>query len=72
MEDSMRRFAGLLFALAAFVPLASCGGGQESDTTPVAVVGPMTGQYATFGAQMRNGSEMAVSDINEAGGDLGK
>ena len=68
----MRRFAGLLFALAAFVPLASCGGGQESDTTPVAVVGPMTGQYATFGAQMRNGSEMAVSDINEAGGVLGK
>jgi branched-chain amino acid transport system substrate-binding protein len=72
MEVSMTRFAGLLFALAASLSLASCGGGSESDTTPIAVVGPMTGQYATFGAQMKNGSEMAVHDINEAGGVLGK
>ena len=68
----MTRFAGLLFALAASLSLASCGGGSESDTTPVAVVGPMTGQYATFGQQMKNGSEMAVEDINAAGGVLGK
>ena len=68
----MRRFAGLIFALAASMSLASCGGGSESDTTPVAVVGPMTGQYATFGAQMKNGAEMAANDINEAGGVLGK
>ncbi len=68
----MTRFAGLFLALAASLSLASCGGGAESDTTPVSVVGPMTGQYATFGAQMKNGAEMAVNDINEAGGVLGK
>jgi branched-chain amino acid transport system substrate-binding protein len=28
----------------------------------------MTGQYATFGAQMKAGAEMAVADINAAGG----
>ncbi len=31
-------------------------------------VGPMTGQYAAFGEQLRAGSEMAVADINAAGG----
>lgn len=34
----------------------------------VAVAGPMTGQYASFGAQMRVGAEQAVKDINAAGG----
>ena len=36
------------------------------------MVGPMTGQYASFGAQMKNGAELAVEDINAAGGVLGK
>ncbi|MFO1350208.1 MAG: ABC transporter substrate-binding protein [Gammaproteobacteria bacterium] len=30
--------------------------------------GPMTGQYATFGEQLKRGAEMAVADINAAGG----
>ena len=38
----------------------------------VATVGPMTGQYASFGAQMRVGAEMAVKDLNAAGGVLGE
>jgi len=49
-----------------------CSGGDEGKTTPIAVVGPVTGQYASFGAQMQNGAEMAVEDINAAGGVLGK
>jgi branched-chain amino acid transport system substrate-binding protein len=32
----------------------------------------MTGQYASFGTQMKNGAEMAVADINAAGGLLGQ
>lgn len=39
---------------------------------PIAVVGPMTGQYAAFGAQMKAGAEQAVADINKAGGLLGQ
>ena len=42
-----------------------------ADTT-IAVVGPMTGQYAAFGAQYKAGAEMAVEDINAAGGVLGE
>jgi branched-chain amino acid transport system substrate-binding protein len=67
----MQRIAGLLIALAALT-LAGCGGGDWDNTTPVAIVGPITGQYASFGAQMKNGGEMAVADINAAGGVLGK
>jgi len=38
----------------------------------IATAGPMTGQYASFGAQMKAGAEMAVEDINAAGGVLGE
>jgi len=34
----------------------------------VGVAGPITGQYAAFGEQMKRGAEMAVKDINAAGG----
>ncbi len=69
----MKRFAGLFAALAVAVVMAACGdGGKGSDTIPIAVVGPVTGQYASFGQQMTNGAQMAVDDINAAGGVLGK
>jgi branched-chain amino acid transport system substrate-binding protein len=32
----------------------------------------MTGQYASFGTQLKNGAELAVADINAAGGVLGR
>src|SRR6201981_1980886 len=38
----------------------------------VAVAGPMTGGESAFGRQMKNGAEMAVADLNAAGGLLGK
>jgi len=38
----------------------------------IATAGPMTGQYAAFGEQMKRGAEMAVKDINAKGGVLGQ
>src|ERR1700758_4885682 len=38
----------------------------------VAVAGPMTGGESAFGRQLKNGAEMAIADINAAGGVLGK
>ena len=68
----MTRNTGLIAVLFATLSLAACGDGGDDKTTKVAVVGPVTGQYASFGAQMKNGAELAVEDINAAGGVLGK
>ena len=38
----------------------------------IAGIGPLTGEYATFGQQMKEGAEQAVADINKAGGVLGQ
>jgi branched-chain amino acid transport system substrate-binding protein len=38
----------------------------------IAVAGPMTGGESAFGRQMKNGADMAVAEINAAGGVLGK
>ncbi len=38
----------------------------------VAIAGPMTGQYASAGDQIRKGAEMAIADINARGGVLGE
>ena len=38
----------------------------------ISTAGPITGQYASFGEQMKRGAEMAVADINAAGGVLGQ
>jgi branched-chain amino acid transport system substrate-binding protein len=46
-------------------------GSAHADIT-IATAGPMTGQYASFGAQMKAGAEQAVEDINAAGGVLGQ
>jgi branched-chain amino acid transport system substrate-binding protein len=45
--------------------------GAQADII-IAVAAPMTGQYASFGEQMRRGAEMAVKDINAKGGVLGQ
>ena len=38
----------------------------------IATAGPMTGQYASFGEQMKRGAEAAVAAINAKGGVLGQ
>ncbi len=42
-----------------------------ADDITIATAGPVTGQYAIFGEQMVRGAQMAVADINAAGGVLG-
>jgi branched-chain amino acid transport system substrate-binding protein len=57
-------------------PLVLAGGrsalAQGSGPIRIATAGPMTGQYAAFGGQMRAGAEQAVTDLNAAGGVLGR
>lgn len=56
-------------AAAALLALAATG--AQADIK-IATAGPMTGQYASFGEQMKKGAEAAVRDINAAGGVLGQ
>ncbi len=56
-------------ALGAAMALSTAAYAQD---IPVAVAGPMTGGESAFGRQMKNGADLAVADINAAGGVLGK
>jgi branched-chain amino acid transport system substrate-binding protein len=38
----------------------------------IGTAGPITGEYAAFGQQMKAGAEQAVADLNKAGGLLGQ
>jgi len=65
----MGKSSVLTAATAIFVLLMARPG--QADIT-IAVVGPMTGPTAAFGEQMRRGAEVAVEDLNKAGGVLGQ
>ena len=56
---------------AALLALGGFSGAALADLT-VAIAGPMTGQYASAGDQIRKGAEMAIADINARGGVLGQ
>lgn len=63
--------AGLGLATADLGPLHSPAAAADKTLT-IAVGGPLTGANAAFGAQIKNGTEQAVEDINAAGGILGQ
>src|SRR5947199_10486194 len=68
-ERSMKnlRLAGLAFTAS----MALAGTAFAQETLRIGVAGPMTGQYASFGQQLKNGAEMALADVNAAGGVMG-
>jgi branched-chain amino acid transport system substrate-binding protein len=65
----MRKSHIIGLALGASLALSTAAFAQD---IPVAVAGPMTGGESAFGIQMKNGAELAVADLNAAGGVLGK
>ena len=66
----MTSFTSARAALLAFsASFVTCGAFAD---IAIGVAGPMSGQYASVGEQMRLGVEAAVADINAAGGVLGQ
>lgn len=47
-------------------------GAAQAQDLKMAMIGPITGPNAAFGAQIKNGVEQAAADINAAGGILGR
>jgi branched-chain amino acid transport system substrate-binding protein len=66
----MRKLRLTLLGAAAALAVAATSAAQAD--VLIATVGPITGQYASFGEQMKRGLEMAVADVNAAGGVLGE
>jgi branched-chain amino acid transport system substrate-binding protein len=60
----------ILAGLALGLSLAVSGTAQAQ--IKLGVAGPTTGNNAAFGAQLKNGAEQAVADINAAGGVMGQ
>ncbi|MBV9538748.1 MAG: branched-chain amino acid ABC transporter substrate-binding protein [Acidisphaera sp.] len=61
----------LLAGAAAFAATAMVATAAQAQIK-IASAGPMTGSYASFGQQLKEGAEQAVKDINAQGGVLGK
>ncbi len=68
----MRTFMYSLLAVGAVSTLALTAGVAHAQDINIATAGPMTGQNAAFGEQLKRGAEAAVADINAAGGVTGK
>jgi len=64
--------AGLLAGLA--LGVAGCGGdgGSSSDEVKIVIEGPISGDQASTGTDMRNAARLAVDQANAAGGVLGR
>ncbi len=43
-------------------------GGDQGGTLLIGGVGPLTGDYSTYGVSVQNGAQIAVDEINKAGG----
>ena len=69
MKKILCLVAALVMAIAC---LAGCsGGGEAADGSKTLIIGgsgPLTGDYATYGVSVKNGAQIAVDEINEAGG----
>ena len=68
----MRKLTLPLLAAAAVATALSVSPVKAADTITIGMAGPITGDLAEFGAQLKRGAERAVADINAAGGVLGK
>src|SRR5215470_19705424 len=64
----------ILLGLVGVLALMSCTGAKSDSSSEIVIgeFGSLTGTTATFGISTRNGIDMAVDDLNKAGGLLGK
>lgn len=72
MKNWKKMMSAALTAAMTVTMLAGCGGGEtekgSSDTIKIGGIGPVTGDVAIYGEAVKNGAELAVKEINEAGG----
>lgn len=71
----LKKAASVALASALVVSMAACGSNDGSDsgssdatTFKIGSIGPTTGDNAIYGTAVKNGIQLAVDEINEAGG----
>ena len=72
-KNFAKKFAvSAMTVLMAATLLTGCGGdsneGSSGEEFVIGGIGPTTGSAATYGENVKNGAELAVKEINEAGG----
>ena len=70
MKKIKRVLSLLVVAGMVMASLTACGkkAGDKSSTFYIGGSGPLTGSYAAYGMGVANGAELAVKEINAAGG----
>lgn len=74
----LKKAASIVLASAMVVSLAACGSSNDkgssadADTFKIGGIGPTTGDNAIYGTAVMNGIQLAVDEINAAGGINGK
>ncbi|RKM57927.1 ABC transporter substrate-binding protein [Butyrivibrio sp. CB08] len=71
MKKAKKVFSAVLASAMALSLLAGCGAGAAkggSDTFKIGAIGPLTGAAAAYGNAVVNGAQIAVDEINAAGG----
>ena len=72
MKSNLKKVIAAVMALVMMLSLAACSGGAnytENNTEYViGVSGPLTGAAAVYGVAVQNSAQMAVDEINAAGG----
>ncbi len=68
----MKKLVSLILVVAmTAVMFAGCGAGDDK-VIKFGMLGPQSGDYAVYGVAVRDGAQLAIDEINEAGGIDGK
>ncbi len=65
----MKKLVLVVLTLSFAFVLSACN--QADDTVRLGMIGPLTGDYSMYGLGVQNGAQLAVDELNEAGGILG-
>ena len=75
----MKKFFCMMMAVLMVLAMTACGGEtpptpsqDETETIRIGGIGPLSGGYANYGFSVKNGAQLAVDEVNAAGGINGK